>query len=131
LLDDSKLAADKMSDFKNTLYTFVNSQVDSGDLSNLDKRFEQWLSSSKVSTAKQQKILAYRQTHARAFEAVFTTLEQIMQIKDDVIDQIDQSSQIKSSIGDKKGGEGYVMGKSSIKLVPRLRFTAANRAKVR
>jgi hypothetical protein len=131
LLDDSKLIADKMSDFKNILYTFVNNQVDTGNLSNLNQRFEQWLTSSKVSGAKQQKVLAYRQSHARAFEAVFTTLEQIMQIKDDVVDQLDQAAQIKASVGGKRGGEGYVMGKSKIKLVPRLHFTQANRAKTR
>jgi len=131
LLDDTKLAADKMSDFKNVLYTFVNQSVDTGDLKNLNKRFEQWLSSSKVSGPKQQKVLAYRQSHARAFEAVFNTLEQIMQIKDDVVDQLDQAAEVKASIAGKRGGEGYVIGKSKVKLVPRLHFTAANRAKTR
>jgi DNA uptake protein ComE-like DNA-binding protein len=131
LLDDNKLAADKMSDFKNVLYTFVNQSVDTGNLSNLNTRFEQWLSNSKVSGSKQQKILAYRQSHARAFEAVFNTLEQVMKIKDSIIDQLDQNAEVKASVQGKRGGEGYVIGKSKVKLVPRLHFTAANRAKTR
>jgi len=129
LLNDQQLALDKMSDFKGTLYTFVNQQVDRGDLSALNSKFEQWLKTSKVSAPKQQKILDYRKTHARAFDAVFSTLEQLMNIKDDIIDQLDQQAEIKASIGGKRGGEGYVKG--SMKLVPRLHFTQANRAKIR
>lgn len=129
LLNDQKLADDKMSDFKNILYTFVNQQVDTGNLTSLNKRFEQWLKTSKVSAPKQQKILDYRKAHTRGFDAVFSTLEQIMNIKDDIIDQLDQQAEIKASIGGKRGGEGYVKG--SVKLVPRLHFTQANRAKIR
>jgi len=131
LLDDQLLAADKMSDFKATLYKFVNEQTDSGNFNNLNARFEKWLGTSKVSTAKQQKMLAYRKTHAKAFEAIFIVLEQVMNIKDDIIDQLDQQAEVKASIDGRRGGEGYVMGKSKLKLVPRLHFTAANRAKVR
>lgn len=124
LLDDGKLAAAKMTDFKNILYTFVNQQVKTRDLTNLNSKFDQWIKTSKVSAPKQAKIEAYRKEQASAFEAVFSTLEQIMHIKDAIIDQLDLTSPVKASIGGQRGGEGYVKG--DIKLVPRTKFTAAN-----
>ncbi len=124
LLDDNKLAASKMTDFKNILYKFVNQQVKTRDLTNLNKRFDQWLTTSGVSAPKQTKIQEYRKTQPGAFEAIFGTLEQIMHIKDAIIDQLDLTSPVKSSIGGQPGGEGYVKG--DIKLVPRTKFTAAN-----
>ncbi len=124
LLDDSKLAAAKMTDFKNILYKFVNQQVKTRDLTNLNKKFDQWLTTSGVSAPKQAKIQEYRKTQSGAFEAIFNTLEQIMHIKDAIIDHLDLTSPVKASIGGQRGGEGYVKG--DIKLVPRTKFTAAN-----
>jgi hypothetical protein len=124
LLDDAKLAANKMTDFKAILYKFVNQQVKTRDLSNLDSRFEKWLATSGVSEPKQAKITQLQQSQPRAFAAVFDTLELIMKIKDDIIDQLDATSPVKSSIQGQRGGEGYVKG--DIKLVPRTKFTAAN-----
>jgi hypothetical protein len=131
LLDDQRLAAEKLSDLKNILYTFVNQQVDTGDLTNLNTKFDSWLTSSKVSAPKQAKIQQYRKTHANSFAAIFSTLEQIMAVKDDIISQLDARAEVRSSIAGKQGGEGYVKSGSSIKLVPRLHFTQANRAKPR
>lgn len=124
LLDDAKLAANKMTDFKAILYKFVNQQVKTRDLTNLDSRFEQWLGTSGVSAPKQAKIAELRQTQPKAFAAVFNTLEMIMKIKDNIIDQLDVTSPVKASIAGQRGGEGYVKG--DIKLVPRTKFTAAN-----
>jgi hypothetical protein len=124
LLDDAKLAANKMTDFKAILYKFVNQQVKTRDLTNLDSKFDAWVKSSGVSAPKQAKIDELRTSQPKAFSAVFSTLEQIMQIKDAVIDQLDMTSPVKASIGGKPGGEGYVKG--DIKLVPRSKFTAAN-----
>ena len=121
-----------MGDFKNLLYRFVNEQTDTGSFSGLNKRFQNWVNSDpKVSAPKKAKIQGYIKSHAGAFEAVFTVIEQIMSIKDDIIDQLDQQAEVKASIQGKRGGEGYVKGSSKIKLVPRLHFTAANRAKTR
>lgn len=132
LLDDNQLAADKMGDFKNLLYRFFNEQTDTGSFAGLNKRFLNWASSDpKISAPKKAKIQEYIKSHAGAFEALFTVIEQIMAIKDDVIDQLDQQAEVKASIQGKRGGEGYVKGSSKIKLVPRLHFTAANRAKTR
>ncbi|MEN6291409.1 MAG: DUF6267 family protein, partial [Methanobacterium sp.] len=124
LLDDAKLAADKLSDFKAILYKFVNQQVHTRDLTNLNKKFDRWLDASSVSGPKKVKIASLRKEQSTAFAAVFTALEMIMKIKDDIIDQLDTVSPIKSSIAGQPGGEGYVKG--DIKLVPRSKFTAAN-----
>jgi len=129
LLDDTKLAADKLTDFKAILYKFVNSQVDTGNLSGLNQKFDQWLTGSGVSAPKQAKIKELKQQQPKAFEAVFSAWEAIMTAKDSVISDIDQNSPVKQSVGGKPGGEGYIIG--DIKLVPRLHFTMANRAKTR
>ncbi len=124
VLDDAKLAAMKMTDLKNILYKFVNSQVTTRDFSNLDQRFDQWLPGSGVSAPKQAKIADLKEKNPGVFAAIFDTLEMIMKVKDEVIDDLDMSSPVKQTIGGKPGGEGYIKG--DIKLVPRAKFTAAN-----
>ena len=124
LLDDNKLRENKMSDFKAILYKFVNQQVKTRDFTNLNKRFDDWVSSSKVSKNKQAKIAELRASQSAGFAAIFNTLEQIMTLKDTIIDALDITSPVKSSISGQRGGEGYVKG--NIKLVPRAKFTAAN-----
>lgn len=124
LLDDTMLRSVKLSDFKKTLYRFVNSQVTTRDLSNLNARFEPWLRTSAVSAGKQDRIMRLRETNSAGFAAVFSTLETIMCLKDHVIDELDHRNPIKQTINGEPGGEGYVRG--NIKLVPRCRFTAAN-----
>lgn len=124
VLDDSKLAATKLSDLKNILYKFVNSQVPTKNFSNLDKRFDEWLPGSGVSSPKQLRIENIKKDHPEIFSIIFNTLEMIMQIKDEIISDIDSSNPIKQSINGSPGGEGYIKG--DIKLVPRSKFTAAN-----
>ncbi len=52
------------------------------------------------------------------------TLEEIMQVKNDIIAQLDQAeADITASTGGKAGGEGYVSQQDFIKLVPRDRWT--------
>jgi hypothetical protein len=132
LLDDNQLAADKMGDFKNLLYRFVNEQTETGSFSQLNKRFLNWVNSDpKVSAPKKAKIQGYIKSHAGAFEAVFAVIEQMMTLKDDIVSQLDQQqSDVRASIDGQPGGEGYVKG-GKTKLVRRLHFTAANRAKTR
>jgi hypothetical protein len=124
LLDDAKLAAMKMTDLKNTLYKFVNSQVPTKNFSNLDARFDKWLPTSGVSAPKQAKIADMKDKNPGVFAAIFDTLEMIMKVKDEIIDDLDMSSPVKQTIGGQPGGEGYIKG--DIKLVPRAKFTAAN-----
>ena len=130
LLDKTKLSAMKLTDFADILYTYTNSKVDSG-LEDLGKDFLKWLQTSKVSDVKKKKITDYVQQNADAFDALWKIVSQIMVVKDNIIDQIDaQTTDIKASINNIPGGEGYVMaGKyGDIKLVKRSAFSAANRA---
>ena len=65
------------------------------------------------------------------FKAMWNVVTAIMQAKDDIIAKFDsQGGDVNKSIGDKPGGEGYVLAhpKGDIKLVPRKTFSAANRA---
>jgi len=130
LLDRNKLTAMKVSDFDKILYTYMNSKVDSG-LTNLGKDFIQWLSSSKVSKPKQEKITQYVKENIKAFSVMWETVSSIMSVKDDIINQLEQQdTDIKASIGDTPGGEGYVLAHpgGDIKLVNRSGFSKANRA---
>ena len=129
-LDRSKLAAMKVSDFSQILYTYLNSKVDKG-LDNLGKDFVQWLTASKVSKPKQAKLIEYVKENIQAFQAIWQTVNGIMKVKDNIIDQLEQqSTDIKASIGNTPGGEGYVLQNpgGDIKLVNRSGFSKANRA---
>jgi len=130
LLNQNTLRELQISDFSKILYAYTNSKVDTG-LENLGKDFEKWLSNSKVSKRKQQKILDYISQNSKAFESLWEVVGGIMQAKDSIIDQLDkQGSNVKQSIGGQEGGEGYVLAHpgGDIKLVPRAFFSKANRA---
>ena len=58
LLDKNTLAAMKIADLSNILYTYLNSKVDTG-MKNLGKDFFEWLSTSKVSQNKKSKIAEF------------------------------------------------------------------------
>lgn len=129
LLNTERLVRLKMKDLPKIFYTYLNSKVDTG-LQNLGSDFTSWLSTSKVTGVKQQRIQEYIQEHQQAFTALWEIIDQIMQIKNDVIQQFDShDAAITASINGDKGGEGYVMNHpgGSIKLVNRSGFTAANR----
>jgi hypothetical protein len=51
-------------------------------------------------------------------------VRELMKAKDEVIRELDQAKgDITATTGGKPGGEGYVSGKDSVKLVPRDRWT--------
>lgn len=129
LLDDSELREKKISDFANILYTYVNSKVDTG-LANIGADFQQWLASSKVSTVKQAKIIQHISDNLTGWQALWTLVAGIMNVKNGIIAQLDKSSSIKATTAGQEGGEGYVIAdpQGDIKLVNRSGFTAANRA---
>ena len=130
LLDTATLQQMQVSDFAQILYAYTNSKVDSG-LANLGKDFVQWLTTSKVSKKKQAKIIEYIKTHMKAFQAMWQTVSGIMEVKDDIITQMEsKQTDIKASIAGKPGGEGYVLANpgGDIKLVNRSEFSKANRA---
>ena len=133
LLNKNYLAQNKMTDFPNILYTYTNSKVDSG-LTNLGSDFFKWLDGSAVSAGKQKRMLDHIEEQKTGWMALWKIVSSLMQLKDDVIEQFDNyDTDIKASIGAKKGGEGYVLAhpKGDIKFVNRAGFTAANRANQR
>jgi len=130
LLDKNTLRQMKMTDFSEVLYKYVNSKVDSG-LDNLGKDFMQWLQNSTVSAPKKAKMTEYVKTNIKAFSALWQVVSGIMKVKDNIIAQLEQQpADVKASIGDKSGGEGYVLAHPTgdIKFVNRAGFSAANRA---
>ena len=116
-----------LGDLKNILYTFVNQTAKAKQLANLNANtFFNWLATSKVSTNKQTKIKELAQLNQNALEAVFSLVTQIMELKDDVIQQIESGAQ--GEIWDTEG-EGRVRYADknkqfgNVKLVPRKRWT--------
>jgi hypothetical protein len=115
-----------LGDLKNILYTYVNQTAKAKQLDNLSaQNFLAWLKSSKVSEPKQTKIENLAQQYATALEAIFGLVGRIMDLKDQVIDQVEQGQ---GEIWDTQG-EGRVRyapaGKQfgNVKLVPRKRWT--------
>lgn len=115
-----------LGDLKNILYTYVNQTAKAKQLDNLGaQNFMAWLKSSKVSEPKQTKIEQLAQQNANALDAIFGLVGRIMDLKDQVIDQVEQGQ---GEIWDTQG-EGRVRyapaGKQfgNVKLVPRKRWT--------
>jgi hypothetical protein len=131
-LNTNKLREMKVSDFPQILYTYVNSKVDSG-MQNLGRDFLKWLANSKVSQNKQQKIQQYVKENINTFSAIWDTVTGIQNVKNKIISQLDtQDNDVTASIGNKPGGEGYVLTdpKGDMKLVSRGAggFAQANRS---
>ena len=119
-------AEQKMADFGNILYTYINNSVKAGNLDKLGKNFSEWVDSSKLSEPKKQRVVAWVQQNSNGFEAIFQFINGVMATKNKIIKTLDsQSADIEASTNGEKGGEGYVIGKD-VKLVNRAGFTAAN-----
>lgn len=114
-----------LSDLQTIIYTFVNQQSRAKALDKLDSgAFFDWLATSKVSVSKQQKIAQLSEANAGAMDAMFLLVRELMKAKDEVIRELDAAEgDITANTGGKAGGEGYVKGKDSVKLVPRDRWT--------
>ena len=129
-LDANTLASMKMSDVPDIFYTYINAMVKTGQLDNLAGNFSKWLPTSKVSAVKQAKLLEYINQNSKGAVAILTTIQAIMTIKDEIVNQLDSAdSPIRASINGAPGGEGYVAQDS--KLVNRQFFSQANFAKER
>lgn len=130
LLNYKTLTSLKLSDFSKILYTYLNAKVDTG-LNNLGTDFLDWLVTSKVSKPKQQRIVEHIKNNKQGFTLLWQLVSRIQSLKNDIINQLDKSKQdVEASINGTPGGEGYVLANanSTIKLVNRAGFTAANRA---
>ena len=112
-----------LSDMKNIIYTYVNHMSRTQQLKNIENKFFDWLSSSKVSPNKQAKIQELARQSPNALPAIFGLVKQIMSVKDHIIDQLDDAdTDVKATTKGQKGGEGYVALGSKTKLVPRQRW---------
>jgi len=114
-----------LSDLQNIIYTYVNQRSREKALDNVNGGdFFDWLGSSKVSAPKQQKIAQLSNQHGGVLDSMFFLVRELMKAKDEVIRELDQAEgDITANTGGKPGGEGYVKGKDSVKLVPRDRWT--------
>jgi hypothetical protein len=114
-----------LSDLQTIIYTFVNQQSRAKALDKLDtESFFQWLQTSKISTSKQQKITELSKNNPGAMDNMFLLVRELMKAKDEVIRELDAAEgDITANTGGKAGGEGYVKGRDSVKLVPRDRWT--------
>jgi hypothetical protein len=112
-----------LSDLQAIIYTYVNQRSREKQLDNIDSDdFFNWLKTSKVSPSKQQKIVSHSQISA--IGDLFFLVKELMKAKNEVIRELDQAEgDITATTGGKPGGEGYVSGKDSVKLVPRDRWT--------
>ena len=111
-------------------YKYINNSVDTG-LENLGKDFPQWLNSEKLTDRKRANIAAYLTANKKGVNALWTLIRGVMKLKDYLVDEFDSHpADVQQSIGGQKGGEGYVVNTpdGAVKLVPRHKFTAANRA---
>ena len=126
LLDKNVLAELKLADFDKIMYLYMNQ-------TNMQKDFFEWLKTSKVSVPKQKRLVDYIRQNKQAFEDLWKIVGATQAIKNDIIDQFDShDADVTASIGNKAGGEGYVIAnpKGDLKLVNRGEggFTQANRA---
>lgn len=129
LLDPTALSQIKCKDLGALMQRYVNAQV-----KGFNKSFAEWIQVNTTAN-KQQTLLGengYLIQNKEAVYAVFNVFNGILNIKENLINQLEAQQQtIKSSINGNVGGEGYVFNTSEglIKLVPRASFSAANFAK--
>ena len=130
-LNPEKLKSLKLSNFANTLYTYLNSKVDTG-LHDLSQDYMPWVQQNhRISEAKKGRIADYVQHNLHAFETLWKIVGDVMTIKNDILKQLEvQSMPVRSFIGDLPAGEGFVTASDGgdIKLVDREGFTKANRS---
>ena len=130
MLHEPSLRERQLTDLPKIFYSYINSKVDTG-LENLGSDFLQWLETTKLSGKKKENVAAYIDEHKAHYKALWTVVTTIKKAKNGIIEQFDaQGIDVKQSIGDQPGGEGYVLAhpEGDIKLVPRASFSAANRA---
>lgn len=129
-LDSATLSAAKMTGLPDLLYTYVNAQTKTQDLSMLFHRFLPWVQSNpKLSKVMVQKVSDYARANQDALKAIFDIFDGISYLKLDVIGQLDaHEGPVTAHVAGQRGGEGYVQYSpaGSVKLVNRLSFSSAN-----
>lgn len=116
-----------LADLKNIIYNYVNTKSKAGQLDQLSAAdFLSWVSAgtSKISTNKQEKINELAKKYPNALDSIFTLVAMIMSLKNEIIDQAEQT---RAEVWDTQG-EGRVRYADpskqfgNIKLVPRHRW---------
>ena len=133
VLNTETLTGLKLKGLKDILYRYTNHKVDSG-FENVGSDFLQWLGTAKLSDAMRDRLVNYIGENKQGFDAIWEIVNDIADLKNKIISQLDkQDTNVKQSINNQQGGEGYVLAhpEGDIKLVNRAGFTAANRAVVR
>jgi hypothetical protein len=111
-----------LSDIRNIIYTYVNQISRTKQWDKLKSEFSNWLTTSKVSKNKQEKIL--NSPEFEQYTILFDIVLKIQSLKNQVINQFDDAEMdITSHIGNERGGEGYVAARDKVKLVPRHKWT--------
>ena len=108
----------KMKNFGDILYSYINASVKNKSLDNLGAYFVQWVEGSNLSGPKKERLLDYVNTKAKGFNATFNFIKGIKNIKNKVIELLDNQ---KADIQAVQDGEGYVVDKD-VKLVNRSTF---------
>lgn len=105
-----------------TIYSFVNAQSKSKQLSNINtKAFYDFLAAT---PAKLKKIQEHSAKHGDTIDILFRLVTALMLAKNEVIAELDQAQgDITAHTAGEPGGEGYVSNKDSVKLVPRHRWS--------
>jgi hypothetical protein len=136
MLDINTLTQIKLKKLSEVFYSYMNSKVDTG-LDNLGGDFLDWVKARpQLSEPAKKKIAEYIANNQQGFNALWEVVAKIQQVKDDVINQLDNQpgAPVRSSMSSKddsaEGGEGYVLAhpEGDIKLVPRKTFSKYNRA---
>lgn len=129
--------------WREVIYKYVNSQVDNPTgLKNLGTNMAQWAEGDPILSGGKRREVAINDIKNAGdnLTATFRLVRGIMDVKDEVVDQLEHptlsSIGIRAELpGGAKGGEGFVSdpsgGTQPLKFVKRGTFTAANRAKGR
>lgn len=103
------------------IYTFVNTQSKSGNLDGMEQYFLPWCKET-LGPKKLQAFIDKVEANPTGLSAMFNLIEAIRDVKNEVIDQLDQQTpQLMTRTGETPGGEGWVY--RDTKLVPRHRWT--------
>lgn len=125
-----------------SIYKYVNSQVDQpGGLENLGSNMAQWAETDPIFTKGRRQIaIDMIKNGGKGLDATFKLVRGIMNVKDVIVDQLEQTTlkdiHIRAELpGGAASGEGFVSdpsgGSQPLKFVKRSGFTAANRAQGR
>jgi len=111
-----------MGYLQNEIYSFVNAQSKAKQLDNINS--DAFFNFLQKTPAKAIKVKAHSDSNPGVLDNLFELVREIMAAKNEIIRELDQAEgDITASTGGKPGGEGYVSGDDSVKLVPRDRWT--------